>query len=172
MDLDLENDELNPNRAIPILALYPGDVGELQGREETTQFKDRKPECVSGASPNGLTLTITNVGDFASDPLVIDYQIVYCTLSSHGPRDGFTTEHAEKFDSAKAGAKNVDIVPAAENGVPHTIDFPPFVPPEALANIYFRARIRYFGDYKPPQEWAPFSVDPMVTEFHIPVAPR
>ncbi len=158
-------DEDSDGAAYVYFPLYAGDVGAPSARAGKQEFVSRRPRCISAFDKTGLTIEIANSGQTASDAVSLAYQIVFCTLPSHGPQDGFKVDHAGETNSAAMDKYlNVDFVDPGSS-VFRRIDFPD---PGfgGLANIYFRARVSTLWSPSVPVDQWSFEDDPAVTEAH------
>lgn len=146
--------------------LYDGDTGSLPGRDAKPEFINRNPSCAD-LTPYSATLLIANSGDVASDLVIVEYKVVFCTYEGHLPQQGFSSSHAGEVESSsEEEIMNVAFVPA---GGSHrvTLNFPPFPVPELLKNVYLQARVSTLWT-DTPIVWD-FATDPRVTEVHVPV---
>lgn len=167
LTIDDDNGE-GSHEAFVFLRLHEQDVGHLHDRVGRTEFVTRKPKCVS-IQDGVLFLELFNIGNMASDLITVDYQLIYCTLPSHGVTDAFTGLHAQEIEST-----SIDRIASASyveaHGFAHVrINLPP--PPLGLANIYFRARASTLWDAPSDMNTWDFATDLKVTEFHLRVAP-
>ncbi|MDD2178171.1 hypothetical protein OIN59_12065 [Acidovorax sp. D2M1] len=165
--------QVNQDNPLPqpflLLKVNMEEGSDIAKRRSFPEFSKREPVClewrnvVNPASTSFISLTVTNLGQVASDAVRIHYQFVYCTYRDHARDQGFTIDHA--FE-AKSDEKSffVDFVPASSNRVfliPYPIDTTSF--PE-LKNLYFRARVSTLWEAKVPIENWDFATDPKVTE--------
>lgn len=144
--------------------LYDYDTGSLVDRTATNEFKLRTPSCVKDISAAGVELEVTNSGQVASDLVLIDWRVVFCTYEGHQPHEGFTVSHYKETGSDPIdSALNMDFIPA-KNSKCISIKFPE-APPE-LRNLYFQARVSLlWSPAMPKNEWD-FATDICVTEAH------
>jgi hypothetical protein len=165
--IDVDDNE-GAHEAFVLLRLHEQDVGHLHDRVGRPEYISRKPKCVE--VQNGvLSLELFNIGNMASDLITVDYQLIYCTLPSHGVADAFFSSHAQEVQST-----SLDRIATASYVEPHgsafvNIVLPP--PPPGLANIYFRARASTLWDAPSDMNSWDFAADRKVTEFHLRVAP-
>lgn len=160
----------NPAEAWPYLRLYDGDVGDLTDRPNYSQYIDRKPVCIRDFSRQGLQIEISNAGLAASDLIVLEYQLVYCSLGSHRPKDGFQISHAGEFSSAPIDLLQTLAYVPPQASIWLNIVFPDN-PGDWLRNLYFRARVMTLWAEKPPKKDWDFATDPRVTEAHLAFPP-
>ena len=155
--------EGNVHQPYLFFPLFAGDVGRPVGRQQRSEFVNRTPAAVTNFSTAGITLLLQNSGNVASDLVLIEFQLIYCTDPRHGALDGFTLNHAaESSFLASEATDTLDFV-AAGAAVVKRINFgqPPV---SHLANLYFRARVSTLWDTAvPPTAWS-FGREPWVTE--------
>ncbi|MGD9738196.1 MAG: hypothetical protein AB7O56_02565 [Bauldia sp.] len=153
------------------LRLYEADNGapDASGRSQRPEFASRKPGCIRNFDATGTDLEIVNTGSVITELVLIEHQVIFCTLASHGPMEGFDTDHAGEFASMQQDAfASVDTIPP-RGSVLKRIQFPEWNG-QQLANIYFRARVSTLWSPDMPVEQWDFAADPTVTEYHLRVA--
>lgn len=162
-----DQDDGDLGTAFVYFQLTETDDGSIADRTNQKNFQDRTPWCAR-ISLDGVSLVITNSGDVASDLVIIDYRVVFCTLETHGPADGFTADHTQEARSdSLTRFENVTYVPPRGISAPINIPFPPFPAPKWLKNVYFQARVStLWTETIPMDEWE-FATDRCVTEIHL-----
>lgn len=133
----------------------------------TSEYKERKPSSVRW-TPNEIHLTISNVGQVASDIIRVDYQLVYCTYAGHKADEGFTQSHAQDINgSSRSKFQYLSYVSAGGSliyVVPYSTEQYEQPGWQMLRRIYFRARVTtLWAPYKEPATWD-FKNDPAVVE--------
>lgn len=143
------------------------DTGEQNDRVSKPEYETRNPLCVQW-SANYLDLTITNLGQVASDLVQLDYQFRYCIDPAHKVNEGFVHPHAgEVANNTVQSGSFLDFVPAYTGHRPGSVtvrlSFPDNLPPN-LVNLYFRAKVSTLWS-KPsvPDKWN-FEIDHTVVE--------
>ncbi len=139
--------EIGPIEELPtdpqlLFKIFAGDVGNSQERVASVEYRDRRPVCVAwdqSFPPRWLDLTISNIGDIASDLVKVDYQLVYCVAKNHGLAEGFVQNHAgEVSGSTSDDYEMISFVQGRDN-LTLRIDFG--APSDFIVNLYFRARL-------------------------------
>lgn len=163
-------DEDSDGAAFVYLQLNPQDVGDLNGRTQRPEFINRRPICISDFDQTGLTIEISNSGETISDVVTLEYQVVFCTLASHGPQEGFTTSHASEEQSDQLEKYlSMDVIDAG-GAVRRRLDFPQ-LGFSGLKNVYFRARVSTLWSPSVPMDQWDFASDAAVTEAHFRAGP-
>lgn len=164
-NIRIDNDH-SDGAAIVYLKLYKGDVGLASAnvRSLRPEYQRRLPACVTNFSPTGLDLELSNSGRVASDLVMIDFEVVYCSFKGHGPADGFTVSHLkEDHSSAFDVLTSASFIPPLSSEL-HRIEFTP-VDMTGITKIYFRARLSpLMGSPIPPDRKWDFLGDAAVTE--------
>lgn len=153
-----------------LLQVNQQEGSNVSNRASLQEYKNREPVCVKwrnvvdSADTKSISLIVTNLAQFASDAVRIQYQFVYCTSPGHSKDQGFTVDHTLEVKSPADRSFFVEFVPAAKSRpflIPYPIAPLTFV---GLKNLYFRARVSTLWDARVPiDKWA-FATDPKVTE--------
>lgn len=172
VDIDI-GDEGEPPGPYVFLPLFADDVGSRFGRDARVEYTSRKPACVDWSSPEELFLRVGNSGGVISDLICIEYDIVYCTASVHGPADGFTVSHAaEQASDPLEKYTTLNYVPP-RGTIQIRIAIPAPFGNEfvGVSNLYFRARATTIWASGLPRAQWDFLADPAVTEAVLRLAP-
>lgn len=144
--------------------LYEFDTGSLIDRVKTSQFILRNPSCVRELTKEGATIEVSNAGQVASDLILVEWRVVFCTLKDHLPHEGFSVSHFAETQSDPADdLENIDFI-AANSFKTISVNFPEA--PSNLQNIYFQARVSLLWDPDVPMAEWDFATDIRVTEAH------
>lgn len=166
--IDDDNVEHNQDAWV-FLQLYDGDVGSPVGRTTHPRYMTRTPKCIAQFTRNEIAIDVSNSGTVMSDLVIVEYEIIYCSLKTHGVADGFTAVHAGEFspdplDKLATAAS----IPAGES-VRMLLKVPP-ISGNWLQNLYFRARVCTLWAANPPKSDWDFATDPRVTEGFLRIA--
>lgn len=144
--------------------LYDYDTGSLTDRVKTAEFIKRKPSCVKSLTELGAEIEITNSGHVASDLVIIEWRVVFCTYEGHLPHEGFSISHYAETGSDPVDEMNsLDFI-AANSAKTVRIAFP--TAPLSLKNIYLQARVSLLWEPEVPMSAWDFTNDIRVTEAH------
>ncbi|MGE3978033.1 MAG: hypothetical protein AB7F94_10645 [Nitrospira sp.] len=164
-----EGDRPSPAEPWVYLKLHAQDKGQAAGRTNRSEYVKRAPHCVSNFSRNGLQIEISNAGMAASDLVVVEYELIYCSYEGHGPADGYSTIHAGEVQSTPLDRIMTAAYVPPGGSIAHYISFPE-QPGLWLRNLYFRARVVTLWEQKLPKDQWDFATDPRVTEAYIAVS--
>ncbi len=143
--------------------IIPSDDGNPHAaRTAMPGFAGRKPVSVEWKlAQNTAALHIHNGGSTASDLIRVDYEIVYCTLASHQPDQGFAVNHAgESQGSTSEDLLTTDYVLPGRSVILN-VKLSPFL---GVKNIYIRARVStLFSPRVDKANWN-WATDPKVVE--------
>lgn len=161
--MDLSDVEANDGSAFVYLPVIENELFRRTIRRDLAEYQTRNPYCVD-LRVDGATIRIANAGMTASDLVVLDYKVVFCTAPEHGPIDGFTVDHAGEqrpLEIEKAATAAV-VLPGS------VIDqIITWEPADWAENIYLRARVStLWSEDVPIEAWNP-AEDLFVTEAYL-----